>query len=157
MKTERKSGKSDKKFVIVATEGAPQPRRRAVRESDNSSALIAKATARADHFKATSASSLQAPIGTLGFDPKEFWHHVETFDLSDQEKTELIESVWRIMVTFVSWNFDVRATELSVDSVENPLDAESAAMIPSQYSMDEKNDERPLAEGAGEVIHDKHD
>jgi len=43
----------------------------------------------------------------LEFDAEEFWHFVESFDLSDEEKREYLETVWSIIADFVDLGFGI--------------------------------------------------
>ena|GEM_PF-3743780 len=120
-----------------------------MRKPNSASARVTKVTAREDHLKASRApASLHAPLGTLSFDPNEFMHHVESLDLSEEEKLELLDCVWQIMSSFVAWNF-------SSSKVSNSfmLEAESPGMVPSEHSSSEQKEQH--AKRVGERIRDE--
>ena len=120
-----------------------------MRKPNSASARVTKVTAREDHLKASRApASLHAPLGTLSFDPNEFMHHVESLDLSEAEKRELLDCVWQIMSSFVAWNFaGARTPNCFV------LEAESPGMVPSEHSSSEQKEQH--ANGVEERIRDE--
>lgn len=113
---------------------------------ENSSAPAANAAAREDHLKALDVPViLHAPMGSLQFDPKEYWAYVETFDLTDVEKSAWLESVWYVMASFVAWNFSSLATNSALG-----LEAKSPGVLPSEHSSMNQADPREI--GAEERI-----
>jgi hypothetical protein len=134
--------------LLLAFEQKERNRRtKVLRKPKSPSASVAKATAREDHLKASRAPTvLHAPLGTLSFDPNEFMHHVESLDLSDEHKLELLHCVWHIMSSFVAWNFSgARSSNSFV------LEAESPGMVPSDHSSN-KQKELHAQEGVEERI-----
>lgn len=47
----------------------------------------------------------------LEFDAEEFWHFVESYDLSDDEKREYLEVIWSIIVSFVDLGFGIHPVQ----------------------------------------------
>ncbi|MCU7805678.1 MAG: hypothetical protein KZQ96_21030 [Candidatus Thiodiazotropha sp. (ex Lucinoma borealis)] len=49
----------------------------------------------------------KAVVKTPTCDPEKYREHVEEFDLSEQEQTELLQTLWSIMAAFVDMGFGV--------------------------------------------------
>jgi hypothetical protein len=50
-------------------------------------------------------------IGTLPLDVNKYRSHVEDFDLTEEQKIELLETLWSIMTAFVDLGFGVDAVQ----------------------------------------------
>lgn len=66
----------------------------------------------------TAVAVTRSPIAAapLQFDPAKYRQHLESFDLTEQQQTELLAILWRILATFVELGF-------GVDSVQTLLPA----------------------------------
>lgn len=49
----------------------------------------------------------EAVVKSPTCDPEKYREHVEEFDLSEQEQSELLQTLWSIMATFVDMGFGV--------------------------------------------------
>jgi len=47
----------------------------------------------------------------LEFNPEEFAHFIEDFDLSDAEKREYLDMIWSIIVSFVDLGFGIHPVQ----------------------------------------------
>ncbi|MCG8604368.1 hypothetical protein MJD09_05130 [bacterium] len=47
------------------------------------------------------------PTGSLAFDAAKYRRHVEDFDLTEEQKIELLQALWSIMKAFVDLGFGV--------------------------------------------------
>lgn len=73
----------------------------------------------------------------LQLDPSKYRQHLEDFDLTEEQQTELLTILWRILATFVDLGF-------GVDSVQTLLPALADAAVEDEA---ERVDEEPLSEG----------
>jgi hypothetical protein len=66
----------------------------------------------------TAVAVTRSPIAAapLQFDPTKYRQHLESFDLTEEQQTELLAILWRILATFVELGF-------GVDSVQTLLPA----------------------------------
>ncbi len=62
---------------------------------------------------------------TVHFDPTEYMHYLEGMDVTDEQATEILRTLWDIMVQFVDLGFDVNTgAERNSQSVAK-LDSET--------------------------------
>jgi hypothetical protein len=50
-------------------------------------------------------------VGPLPLDVQKYQSHVQDFDLTEEQKTELLETLWSIMTTFVDLGFGVDSVQ----------------------------------------------
>ncbi len=69
-----------------------------------------------------------APIkatGSLPLDVKKYQHHTEVFDLTEEQRIELLQTIWSIMAAFVDLGFGVDAVQyIFRDNCPISLDSE---------------------------------
>ena len=64
-----------------------------------------------------------------------FKHHLDDFDMTDEQKREALHAVWQIMETFVDLAWSVDSTQL-VLAERGEIDVVSGGdMIPSSHSI----------------------
>lgn len=120
-----------------------------MRKPESSSALVAKAAAREDHIESPEKIKTTSGLNAISFNPEEFLSYVQDFNLTNSEKLELLEIVWRIVLSFVDLGFSMRsATEKSATSPILMDDAHSS-MIPSANINKENDKQDTPAESAG--------
>lgn len=82
-----------------------------------------------------SVTSLPAAVAVPVFDPSEYRQYVDDFDISDEQKDELLRTLYSIMLTFVDLGF-------GVDSVQRVLPA--LAEISSSADSGTLENRKPL-------------
>ena len=84
-------------------------------------------------------SAVPAPgYGLPPFDPSVYNHHIQDFDLTDEQRAELLGTLWWIMAAFVDLGFGVDSVryflpdlaKLSSEFRENALDIEDTDHTP---------------------------
>lgn len=58
----------------------------------------------------------------MSFDPKKYLHHFDDCDMSDDEKTELIETLWMVAQSFVDRAFDQSHVTANDSPLTEPCD-----------------------------------
>lgn len=58
----------------------------------------------------TGENPTQTPL-VLGFDEAEFQHFINDMNIPDEQKTEFLETLWNIVVTFVDLGFGMEAAQ----------------------------------------------
>jgi hypothetical protein len=98
------------------------------------------------------ATEVEAVTGTLRFDAGKYREHVDDLDLTEEQKAELLKTLWWIMATFVDLGF-------RVDSVQYllPAFAEAASNRDSGALRVEDEDCRPSFAGAAKQKEPKHE
>lgn len=62
--------------------------------------------------------------GSLPLDVKKYQHHMEEFDLTEEQRIELLQTIWSIMAAFVDIGFGVDAVQyIFRDNSRNSLDS----------------------------------
>lgn len=79
-------------------------------------------------------SSCPPPSGfePLRFDARKYEHYLAEFDLTEEKRTELLETLWWMMTCFVDLQFGEKAAFVPQDE----LDALKEAMRKSQAGQD---------------------
>ena len=73
------------------------------------------------------------------FEPEKYWDCVEDFDLTDEQKTELLQTLWAIMSAFVELGWSVETVpsfiptwnEISMESQGHTLQIEEKKIAPA--------------------------
>lgn len=67
----------------------------------------------------------EQPVGALPLDVKKYQRHVEDFDLTEEQKVELLETLWSIMAAFVDLGFGRDSVQCIFQSIgSNSLNSE---------------------------------
>ncbi|MGA4472901.1 hypothetical protein ACPA2M_07995 [Ectopseudomonas chengduensis] len=82
-------------------------------------------------------AKLHSPQGVCVFNVEKYREDVEEFDLTEDQATELLQTLWNIMATFVGLGFGVDSVQLllnatvpeNADSVSEPVRAKSTANV----------------------------
>lgn len=81
---------------------------------------------------------------------RKYWHHVECFELTDQQKEELLRTVWRIMESFADVSFGLHPAQ-NIDAL-NQENASEKGLYSVQSGIDEnkgKKDDPAKLEAPG--------
>jgi hypothetical protein len=63
-------------------------------------------------------------VGALPLDVKKYQSHLEDFDMTEEQKLELLETLWSIMAAFVDLGFGIDAVQyIFRDNGPNSLDS----------------------------------
>ncbi|MGJ8527453.1 hypothetical protein [Maritalea sp.] len=105
-------------------------------------------------------TTTQTHFSSLSMDWEEFGHHLEDSDLSDDQKRELIETVWNIMAAFVDLGLGIHPIQqaapddcgqnldlLAFISNEQPKMLESSSREKQQFGQ--AADAKPSASNDG--------
>jgi len=85
---------------------------------------------------------------TLEFDVDEFWHFVESFDLTDAEKRDYLETIWSIIVSFVDLGFGIHPIQQACGKLTDNF-AESAQEAPDSLYLPHIKDSDKSPEKGG--------
>ena len=90
-------------------------------------------------------TSTEPTLTPLTLDPDKYRHHLDEFDLTDEQKTQLLQTLWSIMSTMVDIGFSVDSVQLaSLFARENsgPESGDALEQTDNEKSFArEKNDE----------------
>jgi hypothetical protein len=53
-------------------------------------------------------------------DMKKYWHHLDEFDLTDDEKKELIKTLWQVCETCIDQAFGIDSVQLAQNASKSP-------------------------------------
>ena len=100
----------------------------------------------------TALATVETPTGPLPLDAAKYREHVDDLDLTEEQKAELLKTLWWIMTTFVDLGF-------RVDSVQYLLPAfAEAASNPESGALRVEDEEcRPDFTGAVKRSEPKHE
>ena len=94
---------------------------------------------------APSSVTGEAAFKPLMLDPEKYRHHLDEFDLSDEQKTHLLQTLWSIMSTMVDIGFGLDSVQLAtLFACENsgPESSDALEQTDSEKPFArEKNDE----------------
>jgi hypothetical protein len=100
---------------------------------------------------AIAANPASGPLA-LTFDPAAFAHFVVDFDLTEDQRTELLQTLWVIMVGFVDLGFHIHPVQQACAAAgETALAPDSGAVLLSRISskFNRKNSGARLSKRVG--------
>lgn len=71
----------------------------------------------------------------MDFDPTPYMHHLADMSLSDEQKTELLETMWQIMLHFVDLGLGITPMQQAMDKSIQPkttISSEFADVVKSK-------------------------
>ena len=71
-------------------------------------------------------NSIRSGFSVPAFDPAEYDEFFEGDDMTDEQKRELLEIIWSIVVTFVDLGFGIEATQQALASALLPESNETS-------------------------------
>lgn len=73
-----------------------------------------------------SSSSLS---GVLGFDPEDYMHHMEDFDMSPGQKRDALYALWHIMATIVDIGFGLDTVHIVLPNIFENASRDSRKLV----------------------------
>lgn len=71
------------------------------------------------------ASPDEAPLTPLTLDPGEYHKHLDEFDLTEEQKLALLQTLWTIMQTMVDIGFGLDSTQMFLSKLSADFDTDS--------------------------------
>ena len=66
-----------------------------------------------------------ASLGNVAkFDPSEYMEYVEDFELSEEQKIELLRTLWEITAAFARWGYGIDSVQFLTAALEADTDEE---------------------------------
>jgi hypothetical protein len=82
---------------------------------------------------------------SIQFDAEEFWHFVENYDLSDDQKREYLETVWSIIIGFVDLGFGIHPIQAACGKLTENF-SKTALTAPNGVYLPHNKDTNNLPE-----------
>ena len=78
-------------------------------------------------------------VTPLKFEPNDYRHHVEEFDLTEEQQNELLESLWTIMSTMVDIGWGVDTVQLLFPDLFTEVAPDSEKLLESNNTSEPEN------------------
>ena len=90
-------------------------------------------------------STAKNSVASLEFEPNDYRHHLDDFDLSEDQQNELLASLWYIMSTLVDIGWNVDTVQILLPDIFTEVAPDSKKLIESkstpQFDQAEKGKE----------------
>lgn len=73
----------------------------------------------------------------LQFDPTKYRQHLDSFDLTEEQQTELLAILWRIMSTFVELGFGVDSVQTLLPALAERSAEDAADQLDKECSTED--------------------
>ncbi len=80
----------------------------------------------------TDSNSTKETTALLNFEPDDFRHHLNEFDLNEEQQTELLQSLWTIMNTLVDIGWGVDTVQILLPEFYKDVAPDSEKLLESQ-------------------------